>query len=54
MIRSTASGKVLNGIKELSNLSVLNRVLAVTAVCRFPDWRQKMMQLVIMFLHILK
>ena len=29
-------------------------VLAVTAgcVCRVPDWRQKMMQLVIMFLHV--
>ena len=29
-------------------------VLAVTAdcACRFPDWRQKMMQLVIMFLHV--
>ena len=52
MVKSIRYKRVLESFSSASRHSVL----AVTAGCvgRFPDWRQKMVQLVIMYLHVRK
>ena len=52
MVKSIRYKRVLKTFSSTSRHSVLAVISG--SVGRFPDWRKKMMQLVIMFLHVRK